>query len=132
MRFREDMGCCNSFREQAGLACSVGSQVTCAQHELKRLAEHAPDSVAPFLRKLLVAFPHNTDWLFRAAEWAGVADEFIDRSAQFCAAFPSHTEREQFRARIFGYMSSEQIERFNRVGAVEWARLRNLHRGNQK
>lgn len=132
MHFREDMGCCNPYREQAGLVCDVGCQIACAQHELKRLAEHAPAAVPAFLRTLFIAFPHNTDWLLRAAQWANVTDDFIDQAARFCATLSTHTEREQFRARIFGYLCAQQIAQFNEKGAAEWARLRNLHGGNQK
>lgn len=124
MQCHKGMFCCNRFREAAGLSCGLGQQMACAQHELIRLAEHATAGVSRFHRTLLDTFPDNPDWVVMAAVRAGTLDVFIRDSALHCAALSTKTIRNEFRARIAGYLSADQIDQFVQLMSAEWSRLR--------
>lgn len=124
MQFCKGMACCNPHREKVGLFCDLGHQFACANNEVQRLAAHAPDSVARFLATLLPVFPDTPDWILVAAKRAGHLDDYIDRSARYCAALATKTERQTFTGIIAGHLSADQLDRFKELMAAEWRRLR--------
>lgn len=129
MRFCSGMACCNPYREQVGLSCGYGWQVTCGLNELKRLALHAPGSVPRFIVTLLAAFPVSAGDIASTAHVAGISEPFVSAAALHCAALSTKTERRAFREQIAGYLSADHLAHFDNVMAAEWSRLRS---GNQR
>ncbi|WP_321914804.1 hypothetical protein [Paraburkholderia sp. J11-2] len=94
--------------------------------ELARLAETAPSSVPAFLRAALEAFTDEPGWLASAARRTSVMPSFVECAARHCAGLPSKTDRREFRDRIAGYLSADELREFTDAHAAEWSRLRGL------
>ena len=136
-RFAPGMACCNRYRTGIGLTCSIEQQLTCAASALKWQSANSPETVQRLVRDLLSTFPAHAAYLRLAAREAEALDVFVDEAALHCAALPTKTERQAYRAALVGTLdspayseplttalSADQITRFDTLMAAEWHRLR--------
>lgn len=116
------MQCCNVYREQVGLSCDYGNQLCCASSAIERMANRMPSGIPRLLNTLLDTFPASVGYVMQHALRYADTTVAIEVSAKYCASLQTRADRLAFKGQIAGFLSGEQLEKFEEITLAEFHR----------